>query len=169
MIDIAKILSSPERDDEIRKLIVPKPWKHEWRFDTSLFREVGPAPQQWKCRKCKGIEIYKTPTLPSGQFIPAVLDQQNPSCPVPDPIPLLDWNLAMKMRDVVVAENRDAWTYAAVFVENYRIAIAMKREWTKQDEEHVKREAEWGGVSQWFVDLAQPHHYILAAILAGEE
>ena len=32
MIDIKKILSLPpaERDDEIRKLIVPKPWKHDY-------------------------------------------------------------------------------------------------------------------------------------------
>jgi hypothetical protein len=148
-MDIKDILSLPkdERDLEIRKLIVPKPWKHKCNW----------LPQSgYDCLKC-GKDLRATKN--KGKDSP---------CPIPDPV-ALDWNLAMKMRDEAVAKDCEAWTYAAVYVENYRIAVAMNREWTDQDLEHVKREAEWDGVSQWFIDLAQPHHYILAALLAKEE
>jgi len=76
MINIKHILSlSPdERDDVIRELIAPKPWKHK------------------RCEKegidfCFCVKCGKDLT-PYGTI--------HENCPIPDPI-LLDWNLAMKM------------------------------------------------------------------------
>ena len=154
MIDIAKILALPpkERDDEIRKLLGIR-WKHKWNY--------GPNPKYPHHQGMKWLYV-KTTCKKCG----AGYDRShyNP-CPCPDPIPL-DWKLAMKMRDEAVAKDRDAWIYAACLVENVRIVVAMKREWTDQDKRLVEHEAEWDGISQWFIDFAQPHHYILAAFEA---
>lgn len=81
----------------------------------------------------------------------------------------LDWGLAMRMRDEAVAEDIDAWTYATCLVDNIRIAVAMNRNFTEEDLLHVKHEAEWDGISHWFTNFAQPHHYILAALTAKEK
>lgn len=84
MTDLKHILALPpeKRDDEIRKLIVPKPWKHDWVNNI--------------CMKC---DI----TLREHTKLWHKKRQSCPSfCPIPDPIPL-DWNLAMRMRDEVCA------------------------------------------------------------------
>ena len=51
MIDIKKILSLPpaERDDEIRKLIVPKPWKHDYHCQIPM---MAKGKNGW-CYKCE--------------------------------------------------------------------------------------------------------------------
>ena len=121
MIDIAKILSSPNRDDEIRKLIVPKPWKH---------KVVG-----YICTRCKMNSGY-------------IYSDKKPSCTVPDPTPLLDWSLAMKMRDEAVKPAKLAFFLEEVCRAENRMDYQF---------------------ALWLVWEAQPHHYILAAILAGEE
>ena len=79
-IDIKQILALPadERDVEIRKLIVPGPWRHEW--DTCGRNALN------KCQKCG------KPWASSSNAI-----KRNFSCPIPDPI-ALDWNLAKKMQ-----------------------------------------------------------------------
>lgn len=69
MINIKLLLAS---DEEIRKLVVAKPWKHNL-----LSSHI--------CPKC-GIDFWNN-----------AVALKTP-CTVPDPIPL-DFNLAMKMRD----------------------------------------------------------------------
>lgn len=83
MIDLKKILALPpaQRDLEIRKLIVPKPWKHKWY---NKFGQFDPICQKCQCKWSNEDQGCRN------------------SC-IPDPIPL-DWNLAMKMRDEAVKE-----------------------------------------------------------------
>ena len=84
MTDIAKILALPpkERDDEIRKLIVPKPWKHRFINEKYL--------ASTRCLNC-GVEysqdIYETP------------------CPIPDLI-ALGWELAKQMLIKLTIEQK---------------------------------------------------------------
>lgn len=78
-IDIKQILSSPDVDDAIRRLICKGPWKHEWYGGTYS------APE---CRKCG--------------FTKDDIDT-NKSCSHPPPI-ALDANLAEQMRDEAVKE-----------------------------------------------------------------
>ncbi len=80
MIDIAHILALPEkeRDEEIRNLIVPKPWKHDL-----VWHEPKPGMAHYRCSRCD---------------VRADSKEFHDPCPIPDPIPL-DWNLAMKKRD----------------------------------------------------------------------
>ncbi len=92
MIDLKHILSldEKERDDAIRKLIVPKPWEH-----SIVYRPKDDS--NW-CKKCKlGIRDVSLMGY----------------CPIPDPI-ALDWNLAMKMRDE--CESDYEWADARVKV-----------------------------------------------------
>jgi len=126
----AEILALPEkeRDDEIRKLIVPKPWKHkkgklDWD-DNRVFITCSNCKKQW----------YQS-ELPTNE------------CSVLDPIPL-DWNLAMKMRDEAVKPAKLAFFLEEVCRAENRMDYQF---------------------ALWLVWEAQPHHYILAAILAGEE
>ncbi len=85
-MDINHILSLPpdERDLEIRKLIVPKPWEHGKL--SSILPEYS-----YLCNKC-------------GENLRTGKNKDDP-CPVPDPI-ALDWNLAMKMRDEVIGRAK---------------------------------------------------------------
>ncbi len=82
MDDIAHILALPEkeRDDEIRKLIVPKPWKHRFQWPVEI---VKPSEFPIWCYNCEGNIPYDVATFP---------------CTAPNPI-ALDANRAMKMRD----------------------------------------------------------------------
>lgn len=131
MTDIAKILALPpkERDDEIRKLIVPKPWKHRFINEKYL--------ASTRCLNC-GVEysqdIYETP------------------CPIPDLI-ALGWNLAMPLYRESTGKLKSG-----------RYAIKEKiyaAEMGDIEEVSVSDICDW-----WDYFGAQPHHYILAAIMA---
>ncbi len=72
--------------------------------------------------------------------------KRNFSCPVPNPI-ALDWNLAKKMQAEI-----PFWDFEEAMKHVFEAEGAI----TKMTFEH------------WWKHYAQPHHYILAAILAGE-
>jgi len=136
MIDIKKILSLPpaERDDEIRKLIVPKPWKH-----------IREDYLSGVCEKCGAVaeETRKKTRL---GIIP-VFTYSDPTCPIPDRIPL-DWNLAMKMRDEVVGKVGTVKYYEAL--------------------EQICPYEDKSIMGFWVSIYGFPHHYILAAVLAKQ-
>ena len=117
MIDIAKILSSPERDDEIRKLI-----------SEHFPDELSHSFMQGVCVEC-GIRFVD---MPSRSFCTKAP---------------LDWNLAMKMRDDAVKPAKFAFFLEEVCDAENRMDYQF---------------------ALWLVWEAQPIHYILAAILAGE-
>ena len=75
MINIAKLLAD---DNEIRKLVVPKPWKHDYIKGAC----------RCMCVKCEEVGVMDE----VGGYV-----FKNPDCPIPDPIDL-DWNLAKKMQ-----------------------------------------------------------------------
>ena len=158
MIDIKKILSLPpaERDDEIRKLIVPKPWKHDWefveilKFYDSMVEADKRQQERQICKKCgisSTVEIFREFRGKTKESIYRVTDP----CPILDRISL-DWNLAMKMRDE--CQHMKFWQAMG---EVFAIVVA------------------WGkyncglNVDMWITTKAQPHHYILAACVAKEK
>ena len=135
-IDIAKILVSPDRDLEIRKLIseyfpeiLPKPWKHDFYNTHDKGHPIV------KCYNC------------DCEFRGEGYEQ---SCPIPDPI-ALDWNLAMKMRDEC---------------QHMKFIVAMNKVFIRVAE--IGKHPCGLNYGAWITTDAQPHHYILAAIMAGE-
>ncbi len=136
MIDLKHILAllPAERDNEIRKLIVPKPWKHDWKIK---WPGDPPTGTYFDCSKCS-----------AGDYLPE-LNASKPEpadpCPIPDRIEL-DWNLAMRMRD----ECSDNCKWMQVIIEIYT------------DSPHR------GSLIAWLISEVQPHHYILAALIAKE-
>ena len=138
--------------DQIRKLIVPKPWKHDWR----LKGNIDPERQLWFCNKCEHEEIFKSLRgISTGQFIPAVLNKQAPDCPKPDKIEL-DWKLAMKMRDACM--NKHCWPEAQL--EIWEEVVGSDEIGAADFEERYLRTFEF------FANKSEPIHYIAAAIEA---
>ncbi len=98
------------------------------------------------CRKCGDLHYRNTSTTTS--------------CPIPDPISL-DWNLAMKLRDEAVEKNIDAWIETKK--EIYKTVLSIKKR-------AASKESRLGVYANaFFANIAQPHHYILAAIVVKEQ
>jgi hypothetical protein len=157
-MDIKRILSLPkdERDDEIRKLIVPKPWEHDWYYIRPCNSIEDEVSQIWGCKKCgkQLMMLCLSTTIPNRE-----LHKQSPNCPIPDPI-ALDWNLAMKMRDEIVEKDVNEWNYA-----KRKVYMALI-------EKGLVPVLECGcccpPVWDWWDNFAESTHYILAALKAKE-
>lgn len=134
MIDIKHILSlSPgKRDLEIRKLLNPGPWKHDWHWNLE---------GENVCRRCLfPLEAYEELARDKKYFQPCVPDQI-----------ALDWELAMKERDEC---------------QHMEFNIAMHKVLNRVVEiEKYPCGIDYG---VWVTTKAQPHHYLLAAIVAKE-
>lgn len=138
--DIVQILSSPDRDDKIRRLLDKGPWKHDWH------KEYGRLHGEEACKKCK---------FPRKAYKELVRDMKHyQPCKFPDPI-ALDANLAFKMR-----EELDKFQFAAALG---AVASVEFKNWTNTDK---YGKGTW--LIGWLSSEAQPHHYILAAWMAGE-
>lgn len=150
MINIKHILSLPpdKRDDEIRKLLVPKPWKHELSLkvdhhkDSAEFSLGG-----HECMKCARVFPL---CIGDDQPIHPPTFRYGDDCPIPDPIPL-DWNLAMKMRDK--CQHMRFWQAMG---EVFSYVVAYDKYSCGLN------------IDMWITTKAQPHHYILAALKAKE-
>lgn len=109
MTNLKEILALPpaERDDEIRKLIVPKPWRHKFVKNNLVSTE---------CLNC-GMKHHINFDV---------------DCPIPDRIDL-DWNLAMKMKwDTIEEIGYNAWLNGV-----QKVAISVGDfEWPKYAKEH---------------------------------
>ena len=104
----------------------------------------GGAIPGYKCCKCK--TIYDT-----------LAEFEADECTVSDPIPLT-WPEAMKHRDILILEDRislDEWYNVCRY-------IYIKKS-GKQAKYVTKVE-----VLEWWVDHAQPKHYLIAAALCKE-
>ena len=141
-IDIAKILVSPDRDLEIRKLIseyfpeiLPKPWKHDFYNTHDKGHPIV------KCYNC------------DCEFRGEGYEQ---SCPVPDPI-ALGWELAKQMLSKLTIEQKTVCKKIVMEIfQKTKKAMAVLAP-------NKKVEFDW-----WLLFCAEPTDYILAAIMAGE-
>ena len=70
------------------------------------------------------------------------------TCSVPDPI-VIDWNTAMEWRDRAVEQNLEAWETAL-----HDVCCAGR--------------GKYDSIDRFMEGYIQPHHYIIAAILAKE-
>lgn len=140
-------LSPKERDDAIRKLIVPKPWKHELSIITNHLE--GPQYRGlYECDKCK-VKVkltYKEVQEAETDYYECDYRIRFGPCPIPDKIDL-DWELAMKMRDEIKGESRVYYRKALreIYYELHPCGLSL----------------EW-----WLMFHVQLHHYILAALIA---
>lgn len=150
MIDIKTILESPDRDDEIRKLFMPPPWKHELDIPNGDYNKIT-------CKKCSQKLILDDKDIYTIR-IPRIYTTDISNCPIPDRIHL-DWNLVKEMLSKLTIEQK---------VECNKIIQGIFQETETRTAMKIlapekKVEFDW-----WLLFLAQPHHYILAAIIAKE-
>jgi len=144
MITIAKILNSKSRDDDIRKLLFPKPWKQKkGKRDDDRFTH---------CQKC-GEFGENRGTIAGSRWI-----YKNKFCTVPDRIPL-DWNLAKKKQaecnsEMVIEKLSDiSQNFDAILHDIFRFVSKNK----------------FDNFCDWCLSEAEPYHYLLAAAIAKEK
>jgi hypothetical protein len=128
-------LSESEQAVELAEVLVEKPWKHSM----SYVKYSGYCP---KCRR--KFTAKEKMTL------------KHYPCPVPDPIDIHDWNVAMEWRDKIIVniktdDDRDKWDDML-----HKVFDAAGGRATGLDKDI------------WFVDYAQPIHYLIAAAMAKE-
>ena len=119
-----------------------------------LLERLVPKPwlHNWTCRvsdgKVEGCDKCKQP------HYGFPYNKKKEVCSRPDPI-ALDWNLAMKMRDEIcrTETGRNQFEQALLDVASNRNELITT--FTPR-------------FTQWVICSAQPHHYILAAVMAGE-
>lgn len=146
-------MSEDEQRIKIAKCLSPKPFKHDWLYENAVGGLDNIATgEAWACRKCGHEEIYKRTPVPTGQFIPAVLDKQTGDCGIPDPITESLADLAFRLRDEV--ENIDDMLSAI-----YKVQRRLKKN---------NKESKLIGYAEavWFAFYAKPIHWIIAALIA---
>lgn len=126
--------------DELGKiaaeLFTEKPWKHDIAANIS-----GPIGTLYYCAKCNDC-----------------VDPRNP-CPIPDPLDVTNWNVAMRLRDEVLEE------FGETKFDNAK-CIAMGMWSTDCMPTEVRHKLEgWHTADSHFANDATPQDYIKAACI----
>lgn len=138
-MDIKHILSLPEK--ELREWLLAKIVPKPWKHKWMNWGKAETS--YWQCLKCE----KKVNRLTKE-------NEEDPPCPIPDSI-ALDWNLAMKKRDEIVTSGEVG--AAGKFVDYlWEVFVESERGNTRANN------------LIWIASSAQPHHYILAALIAKE-
>ena len=137
----------------LAKVLTPGPWKHDLVLHGSY------SFTHWECRKCK--QSFKTGQVKSANYTGSTgydwcEGATKDPCPVPVPIDINDWNVAM-------GEYRKRGPQ--------RVDIYLHRLWEtliRIPHEHKFLGCEVMEYDMWKDECAQPKHYLIAAAMCKE-
>ena len=113
---------------ELARVFTPGPWKHDW--------DACGHNAHNKCQKCGKAWASSNNAI-----------KRNFSCPIPGPIDIKDWKVAMEWRDKAV-KDKDPTMFTGILLECFGGGIE-------------------GDIDACFAN-AQPKHYLIAAAMAAE-
>jgi hypothetical protein len=155
-------LSESEQAVKLAEVLVEKPWKHEWSYVETIYRHPTDTETSsvYQCDKCQHKESLITAysllpmssSLRRGERLLLLKERQRKSpCPVPDPIDIHDWNVAMEWRDKTV---RNIFHECLVDVMDTVAATDVYRYPALME--------------SLLVSFTHPIHYLIAAAMAKE-